>query len=544
MSATDTQPALGVRRLERFALIEDAPVTRRELPIAGLLLVVVTACVYSAIVIHGGLYADDWALGALWRFPVLGHFTDFENVQAGRPVLGAYWFLNFTIIGLHAPVQHIVGLILGLLASILFYAVLRTLGVMRLLAWLLAALALLFPMSDATKLWINVSPGMLSVAFCCSGLLLMIHAFRASGRQALLLHAASICFYALSIMTYETAALVIAISAPLLMGHQAPRRTLVWRSTVDVIVVAAILGFVTSGTGKVIHSGLGSMFTHGKAIASQGLLVFSQSLFPFYSVAEKRATLVVSLAIVGAGAWVYRALPSTSPDRALLGHALVLTFVGFYVAVAGWAILLPADMAYVPAAGGDATRINGAAAFGNVMIVVGLLLTCGVIVFRGFRGSVKLAGVSAAAVTVMIGLGYAYRVHEDVGKWDTANTIRTQLLAAVHKSLPKLQRGSHLYVTGYTEEPYHYIGSFYFPWDLTAAVQLTYDDGSLTAYPIETVADLHCGPTELTPWVGPPQIAQPPALYGPSVYFISDQPRLVKVIANRRDCLADGGTAS
>jgi hypothetical protein len=543
---------LAVRgRLANLALIGDAPFTGGELMLATGLLWLVGAGVFLSPVIHGGLYADDWSRGAVYRFPTQGHLSDFTSIDP-RPVHALYLLLTFAVLGLHARAQLSVAIALGLLASTAFYALLRSLGVDRLLAWLLAVMALLFPNSDATKLWPAASAGMLSVTFCCAGLLLALHALRDRGRRALALHLGASVLYALSIMTYETAAPLIAISAPLLVwwdprlraGARASRRTVVRRTVADVVMVALILKFVIARTPKGVYLSVGSLESHLSAIVGQGLLVFSQSLFPFYSVAERRLTTSLAVAIIAAGCFVWSRLPRGGEDRALLGRGLGMTAAGLIVTAACWAILVPSNIVYSPAAGGDGTRINDAAAFGIVITVLGLLLICAALVFRGLPGGRRLGGVAAAALTSVVAVGYGYRIGQDIGRWDGAARTRTQVLAAVHAQLPRLPQGAHVYATGYVEEPYGNIGSFDFPWDLNGALEVTYDDRTVVGDPVMTPSDLHCGPGLLTPLVGPPQAPNTDVPYGSAVYLVSVAPRFVRRISSRSACLAAGGTAA
>jgi hypothetical protein len=543
VSALTAAPALTRRQLQRFSLIGDAPLRTGEVLVAGSLLCVVGAGVFAAHVIHGGLYADDWALGSLYMFPTHGGaLSSFLHLAPARPVQAVYLFLTFALLGTNAATQLSVALALGVLASTMFYLVLRTLGVVRLHAWLISALALLFPASDATKLWADASPGMLSVSFYCAGLLLALRAFRRSQRRPLLTHAASLAFYALSIMTYETTAPLIAVSAPLFC-RSAPRREVIRRTLADAILVALILRFVTSRTGKTVDSSLGPMLKHGKAIFDQGSTVFSQSLFPFYSVPDRRMTLLIVLVVVLSGIALFRMLGREDRDRELLGHAMAMIAAGVCVAIAGWAILIPANIGYSPMAGGDGTRINDVAAFGIVLCVFGLLLALAVLVFRGLARSRTLAAVAASVGALVVGAGYTYRVAGDIGRWDSAATIRSQVLSVVHRSLPRLTRSAAVFVTGFTEEPYENIGSFDFPWDLKGAVQVTYADPSLLADPVLTPAVIRCGPTTLTALVGVAETPIRAVPYGPAVYLVSYRPRYLRVVTSRRACLALGGTA-
>ena len=544
MTSITASASQTARRWLRLALSPETPRTRRELLVTGLLLTGLGICVYGPHVLHGGLYADDWSLAALYRFPSAGgHVSDFQGIASARPVQAMYLLLTFAVLGSSAPAQLTVALLLGLVASLLFYVVLRTLSVPRLHAVLIAALALLFPGSDATKLWADASAGQLSVSFYCVGLLLTLRAFRRPGPRGLVTHIASAALYALSIMTYETTAPLIAVSA-LLFTPWPPRRAVLYRTLADIALVAVILEFVTSRTAKVIETGLGPMLTHARIIADQGTLVYSQSLFPFYSVPERRLTLGLAIAACACGCVVLRMLPRDSHDREVLRRSLGLLATGLCVTAAGWAMLLPASEAYSPAGGGDSTRLNVVAGFGIVLSIFGLTLTCGVLAFRGLARSRTLGSLAGCAGALLIAAGYTYRVADDIDRWDAAAAIRSQVLATVRESLPHLPRGAYLYVTGFVEEPYANIGSFVFPWDLRGAVQVTYDDPSLIAQPVTAPASLRCGARVLSALAGASDTATVTVPYGTPVYLVSYDPRYVRVVTTRRDCLAVGGIAA
>jgi hypothetical protein len=311
------------------------------------------------------------------------------------------------------------------------------------------------------------------------------------------------------------------------------------------VLTLLILKLVTAQTAKPVALSFGPMWTHAKAIVNQGILVFGESLFPFYSVPEHRLVLAVGLVIVGAGVAVLRLLPAGDRDRELLRHALALTGMGLAVTILGWVILLPSNLVYSPNAGGDGSRVNGTAGFGLVICVFGLLLTCAVLIFRGLTSSPRrTASVVAAAATLIVGAGYAVRITQDVHKWDATQATRSQVLTAIRQAVPHPARGSFIFATGFAEEPYPNIGTFDFPWDLNGAVQIVYDDSSLTGQPLVTAGDLHCGAQQLTPLVAVTQSPIAPVRYAPSVYLINTQSHAVHVITSRNACVAAGGTAS
>jgi len=531
------------RGLDRLGLFGEAELDRREFAIATALLGLVGIVVYGTHVAHGGLYGDDWSLEALYRFPTAaGHVHDFLNQDASRPVQELWLLMIHAVLGLHPGPQLGLALLLALLASTLFYVLLRRLGLRRGEAWAIAAMSLLFPSSDADKMWFTQGVALVSIIFCCSGLLLMLDAFKREGRRAVITHAMSLGFYALSIMTYEFALPLIAVSACLFAWRRAPRRDVLQRTGADVVVTLLVVALVTSQTRKSPSFALSALWAHAKAIINQGSLIFGESLFPFYSVPEHRLIVSVIALIVIAGVAVRKMLPADDRDRRLLDHGLMLIAAGVLVALLCWVVLLPANIVYSPNAGGDGTRVNAAATFGIVTAVFGLLLVVCVLVFRGFSNSCRTASIAAFVAAGLVSIGYARLVVQDVHKWDHTNSVRNHVLASIQRSVPHPKPGTFILTTGFPQEPYANIGTFDFPWDLNAATQLLYDNPTITGQAIVTDADLHSGPTELTPLIAIGQVPDPPVPYGPSVYLVNTATNSVWVIRLQSVCLALGGT--
>lgn len=84
-------------------------------------------------------------------------------------------------------------------------------------------------------------------------------------------------------MPYEVTAPLSAASV-VLYWFGARGRDVAARGLLDLTTVALVLGFLTSRTSKTIHLGFEPMLTQARAIARQGWLVTSESVFPFYSV--------------------------------------------------------------------------------------------------------------------------------------------------------------------------------------------------------------------------------------------------------------------
>lgn len=136
---------------------------------------------------------------------------------------------------------------LGVLTSAAFYGLLRALRLRRLDAGALAALALLFPASDSTRLWLGAGAVNLSILLVLLGALLALHGLRQPGKRAAVLHAGAVVLYLLGLMTYEAVAPAILVSG-LLYRLRSPWRSALPRWAVDASAAVLVLAVVTSRT--------------------------------------------------------------------------------------------------------------------------------------------------------------------------------------------------------------------------------------------------------------------------------------------------------
>lgn len=509
--------------------------TWRDAGVAAGFLLLLALVLYGRHVTRGGFSADDWAYAETARYPgPSGAFTDVWNVAHARPVSAVYLGAILVKIGANSEAWLSIALGLGVIASVLLYAVLRTLGLSRLQALIVAALGLTFPLSDSTILWFGASLGQLAIAFYFAGLLLALRGVRGGRPLLSATHLVSLALFALSIMSYEITAPVIAVSVVLYL-LVAPRRAALRRWACDVAVAVAVVSLVTApSTPTTVDVTLSFLFAHVKLILGQGSTVFSQSLFPFYGTPERRVTTTVSVLVVLVGVWVLHSL-ARSETRRDLQRSLLTVAAGAVIALAGWAILIPGALGYSPGAAGNGNRINVMAAFGIVLMVYGLVRTSGILAFRGLSGAGRLVGSWTAVGCAIICLGYVYRVHQDVDVRDEAALQQTSVLAAVTTEFPHLPHGATVYITGYNPQTGVDIPVFELPFDLINAVRYDENDPSLSAWPIISPAHLVCGEagTSLTAPSGP--VTGEGAAYR-EAYFVSYQPRVGQVIDSRASC--------
>jgi hypothetical protein len=109
------------------------------------------------------------------------------------------------------------------------------------------------------------------------------------------------------------------------------------------------------------------------------------------------------------------------------------------------------------------------------------------------------AGAAAAALTLLLGGGYAAQVRRDIARWDSASDLQARVLSQLRLAVPHPLKGQTLYVFGAPSKVSAGIPIFFETWDLNGAVRLMFNDASLVAYPIYAGTRFVCGPPGMHP---------------------------------------------
>ena len=140
--------------------------------------------------------------------------SEIQMSAGGRPVAALYYASTHGLFGGRVELHLALAVVLAALVSVLFFLVLRTLAVERIHAAAMALLLLVFPAADATRFWLAASVSLVSLSLLLGGLLLALKGLRERGRRAVVLHAAAVACYALSLLAYEVAIVAIAVLRP------------------------------------------------------------------------------------------------------------------------------------------------------------------------------------------------------------------------------------------------------------------------------------------------------------------------------------------
>src|SRR5919202_7092860 len=146
-------------------------IRRRELALVAGGLGLLAALVYGDHVASGGFAWDDWENGDKASHPGQpGFLGPFDLRQAAyRPALQLLLPLPHLVFGAHPAPQLALALAVAVAASAAFHALLRALGASRPFATAAAALALVFPWADATRLWATASINLVAVVLWTAG---------------------------------------------------------------------------------------------------------------------------------------------------------------------------------------------------------------------------------------------------------------------------------------------------------------------------------------------------------------------------------------
>ena len=212
----------------------------REVALYVAALAALAGLVYGSHVVHGGLYWDDWRNAATTRYSPEGFAGPFDlRLIAYRPLLGLTLPLPHLAFGTAAGPHIALALALAVAVSACVVAVLRRLGLARVHAAAIGALALVFPWSDSTRLWATGGINNLAVALLLLALLAGLAGLGAAGRRRIALRIASPALYALSVLTYEATAVAALLSLPIYAIQVGWRPALAWWRVDALAVVLA-----------------------------------------------------------------------------------------------------------------------------------------------------------------------------------------------------------------------------------------------------------------------------------------------------------------
>jgi hypothetical protein len=487
-------------RLERAALLTRGGASRLEALVFAAVALGFALAVYGAHIVRGGFYLDDWAFAAEaelfeGRGGVVGLadrlLTDSEIQMSagGRPVAALYYASTHGLFGGRVELHLALAVVLAALVSVLFFLVLRTLAVERIHAAAMALLLLVFPAADATRFWLAASVSLVSLSFLLGGLLLALKGLRERGGRAVVLHAAAVACYALSLLAYEVAIVAIA-SFVLVYRLRVPWRAAAARWFADLAAVGAVALYVRATTAKDLST-VGEQIDRARTIQGH-----ARTLLGSLGLQDgvRRLPVAATAAALLLAALVWLLLSPPDPVRARIGRWLLVALAGIAIVGVGYApLVFAAEDYYVPLALGIGNRVNIGAAFGFVLLIYALAVLMALMAvrvlerFKPLRYAAGMAAAGAVAAAALVGLLWLSAVNDDRRAYAEAYALEQQTLDVLRR-LPAPPIGTTVFAFGLPGEIRPGIPAFSRHWDLTGAVRILWKDGTLKGIPGAAVA--------------------------------------------------------
>ena len=435
-------------RASNMLLASGAP-RAGELVLAGALLACLAAAVFGSNVAHGGFYVDDRMFYSSYQvehgfFSGIGGILD-SGSYGFRPLLAVQMAVVYAVFGLHPEPHLVLSLVLAVVAALCFYALLRNLSVERLHAGLIASLALISPTADSTKLWPAVGHNNMAVALYFAGAAAAVAGFRSTGRRATVLQGMGLAFYAMSILTYETAAVAMLCSV-VLYRLCVPWRRAVRRWLLDVALVGALLildGFLTDRTTP----SLSDQVDVAKDVVRDAVSLVLSGGVPH---GPRYFLVPVLLLLLGAGisTVVWPGWREDPAIRTAVRRWLVTAAVASVGIAAAYLMTVPGGDGLEPLLPGIGSRGNLLAVFGITTLLYSVLMLIGTLVLRSLDRWREASIAFALAIAVWIGIGYAVWIDDDKAAWAEAAQIQETDLDRLHAALPEVPAGSAIYSAG------------------------------------------------------------------------------------------------
>jgi hypothetical protein len=401
-AAQQNTPVLSGGRPAERALTLIGALRSRPTLLAALVLAVLSVAIWGRTVANLGLYYDDWALLAQFddarsKSPVdlWNACRDFE--PNGRPGGCVYHPLAYLVTGAKVRGYHLLSLFYIWISSLVLLVLLRQCRMSWALALGVAALWIVYPGSDSTRLWPTAAGAQLILTLYMVAVLLGIAALRRTGWRSIAFHAAAVVIFTGLVLTYEIVIPLIAVTG-VLYWLALPGRAALVHGAVDFAVAVAFYVFrtwitpVSADSNIVVERKAGEI--PGRVLdLLNGTWQSWQDLFAPGSAGA-------GVAILGAGT-VAVALFGFRESRRRILLWLALALLG--VAAAGVAVVayLPANDLYVPRPDTLFNRLNVSAAPAYCLIFVALLGALFTSI-RAIAGRVAAVAIVAALVGAVV----------------------------------------------------------------------------------------------------------------------------------------------
>lgn len=516
----------------------------RELAGASLLFIALAFVVYGWYAFNGGFVADDWVNADHYYFaPEPGFWGAVDNYQTpSRPVAAVWVSLTYAVLGMSYEYHLLLSVLLAAFLSIAFFAFLRTLGLELMVALAAAALLLVFPMSDSTRLWSTGSQINLFIGLYLVAAMIAIAGRRRFGPgpsvPAVATQLLASALAVTAVAGYEIVAPAVLLSF-VLYRWVGGGGGATWRWVFDAVPTVLVLLIFTRGFGNGGAAFGVDLLTNARLAADGALWVLSYTFYP--SRTMSRWTVIVGLLGLLFVVLLVRRIGAPTPDRDAIVRWLRPMLLSIGGIAVGYLMIVPAADRYPLYAPGVQNRTNCFAALGFSTLTVFLIAAVAAMLVAALpRLSEKtrkqlrdgLAGVLVLGLLTV----YTVRINEDADRWVEATDIQERILATTQALVPSPPPDATIFTSpapGYTAPSVPIFGGGGNN-DQVGAFKVAYGSDELRGFPLFDGVEGVCGATKMST----PDAGNSETDYGKAI-LVDFRTGAVYRPANQRECLAN-----
>lgn len=492
---------------------------------------VLSLALYLPYALKGGWYYDDWALyetfhraGSSWS-DQLNACTSY--IPAGRKLTCLYHVTEFHFLGSHRFAYHLVAIAFLVAMSVLVYVICRRCR----LAWqwsaLIAALLVLFPASDSTRLWPTGAIGEYVIVLELTGVLLALGALARPRRFAgYVLHVLAAFLFIVAMASYEITVPLVALNG-IVYWLALRNRAALWRGAVDFLLAVGFVAYrlvvapAAAESGFNVHRTLGGDLHRGWNLVSTAWATWHETFLP-----GALGTIGV-IAVLAITSFLYAREPKL---RVRLLPWLALLAASLMFAGAATFVFLTANDLYVPQVNSAFNRVTLPASIAYVGIFVALV-GLGYEIVRRFSPPRYVAAIALVAVLAASGI-HQLRISSDHKRaWEASWDVQKDALAGYAAATRQLPDGSRIVGLGTPIWEEGFVPIFAANWDLGNAIAYTSGFESAGATPL--TPEMTCGHRGLT-YNG--VLSMPYRVPGQPLYFIDSTSRSALRVTNQIEC--------
>jgi hypothetical protein len=507
------------------------PLVRRPGAFVVLGLLGLALGIYLPFAVRAGWYYDDWALfgamhggGASWgqRFDAC-----VQAASDGRKLECVFPTTEYQLLGSHRFAYALFSIGLLVLMAGLAYAILRRCRLAWPWAAAAAALLIVFPGSDSSRLWPVGSNAEYAVSLVLIGTFIVLMALRRDTRwPQLLMHAFAALLSVVALLTYEIVLPLVAVNGLIYWAAYRNRRAL-WRGAIDLGIAGAFVIYrlaiapVDAASGFVVHRTLGADISRGWTLLKTAWSTWQQVFAPGWGG-------LAAIAIVLLAGAVYSIRTPELRSRFLPWFALLAASV----VVAGVSALsfVTANDLYLLDLDGTFNRLNLPGSFAYACAFVALLG----IVYELARRLVSWRGFALVAVGALVAVSTWHQLvisAEHKRAWEVSWSEQKTALAGYRIAVQGLPTNARVVGMGAPIYEDGFVPVFAASWDLQGAIAYTTPVKPPAAMPLDPT--LQCGASGL---VSGGALQMPYRLPGQPLYFINAQRRAAISVDSQAGC--------